>query len=132
MVAIHPTSSWMRLGVTQKERHIVWTHACGIRANLHANASLTDELLQKVGDPVGAPRADVVGHRGPASFDDGLVGAHDIANIADIAAGVEVADPNDRLFQTGFYARQLTGKARGRERWILSWPCVIERTGDEH
>ncbi len=90
-----------------------------------------DESLHQVGDPVGGSRTDVVRPLRLATAEEQPVGPDDIAHVRDVAARLEVADPQDRRREPPLYLRNLTGERRRDVVGRLPRPGVIERPRDD-
>ena len=84
---------------------------------------------EDVADGDHAAGGDVVGEAGPAAFQQEGVGPHDVADVGEVAALVEVADADDGFGAVGD-GGDLGGEGGGDEIRGLSGADVVGRAGD--
>jgi len=88
-------------------------------------AGKPDEQVEDVADADRMPRADVEDVAAELALGGQTVGAGDVANVDEVAAGVEVADLEDRLLEPALDARDLAGEGRRHELLGVARPVWL-------
>ena len=73
---------------------------------------MADQRIEQIAHAICLTGADVVGTRRPSVLDDKPIGAHGVADVRDVAAGLEIADAEHRVAKTRFDLRNLPREAR--------------------
>src|SRR5205823_4871097 len=118
--------------IADEQRNVVWPIEVRIDAHVDRDLRASDQAAEQLANSDRVARADVVGSAGLAAFCEQRIRAHGVANIREIAARIEVADPQLWSVASRLDFRNLTRHARRDERRILPRTDVVERTGDRH
>src|SRR6267154_2183939 len=113
-------------GVPEQDGHVRGTHAGRVLLHLHLGLREAEEVIQHRADGPVLARADVVDLAGLALLEREPVGPHHVAHVGEIAAGLEIADPDHRRAATLLDVGDLLREIRADEHRAAARALVVE------
>jgi hypothetical protein len=128
-----PVGSSAQLAIiADQERLIAGPQSGWIDLHIDRNAALAAHQFNDVGDQGGLTGAKIVNFTGPTVFEQQPERASDIAGMGEIAAGLQIADLDQRILPAGLDGRHLAAERLDRAAVALARPDVIEGARDQH
>ena len=117
-------------GVADHERRVVRAVARLVHPDAHRHARTRDQHVEQVADDDRVSRAHVVGAPRLAPLHDGAIGTHGVADVGQVAAGLEVAHGDLGLPSARLDVRDPPGESSRDEERVLTRSEMVEGAGD--